>query len=262
MSEPAPVPDTAAPSPAIAVRRPRRRRQSGYEIIEFGLMAILYVPLFMGMFVVGMNLIKSLQASLLIRDLGDIAIHGGDFSSYQMQQLAQRLGNSLNIQIPAFGTGVTNKQTNTAASGDGIIWMTEVMYVGPTTGAQCATVGAGNCTNHDSFVYISQVVFGSSTVNTAHPSQFGSAAGNGASFANSGASGTVLNYLTSAGAKLPTAAQTTMTNIWQTTANGQADLTDGQVVYISEGYFQTPTLTLGNTGTDGVSNGVYARTFF
>jgi hypothetical protein len=210
-------------------------------------MALLYVPLFMGMFVVGMNLIKALQASLLIRDLGDIAIHGGDFSSNQMQLLAQRLGNSLNIQIPAFGTGVTNMQTNTAASGDGIIWMTEVMYVGPTTGTQCATVGAGNCTNHDSFVYISQVVFGSSTVNTAHPS---------------GASGTVLNYLTSSGAKLPTAAQTTMTSIWQTTNNGQADLTDGQVVYISEGYFQTPTLTLGNTGTDGVSQGVYARTFF
>jgi hypothetical protein len=256
------MPDTAAPSPVIAVRRPRRRRQSGYEIIEFGLMAILYVPLFMGMFVVGMNLIKSLQASLLIRDLGNIAIHGGDFSSSQMQLLAQRLGNSLNIQIPAFGSGITNMQTNTAASGDGIIWMTEVMYVGPTTGAQCTTVGSGNCTNHDSFVYISQVVFGSSTVNAAHPSQFGSAAGNGASFANSGASGSVLNYLTSAGAKLPTAAQATMTTIWQTTNNGQQSLTDGQVVYISEGYFQTPTLTLGNTGTDGVSQGVYARSFF
>ena len=239
----------------------RRKKQRGYEIIEFGLMAILFIPLFMGMFVIGMNLIKSLQASLLIRDLGDIAIHGGDFSSSQMQLLAQRLGNSLNVQIPAFGTGVTNLQTNTAAAGDGIIWITEIMYVGPTNGTQCGTVGAANCTNHDSFVYISQDVFGSSTVNTAHPSTLGSAAGNGATFAGGGG-GTVLNYLTDTHAKLPNSAQTAMSAVWQTTANGQQPLIDGQVVYISEGFFQTPTFSLGNTGSTGISNGIYARSFF
>ncbi len=239
----------------------RRRRQRGYEIIEFGLMAILFVPLFMGMFVIGMNLIKSLQASLLIRDLGDIAIHGGDFSSSQMQLLAQRLGNSLNLQFPAFGSGVTNMQTNTAASGDGIVWITQIMYVGPTTGTQCGTVGAANCTNHDSFVYTSQVVFGSSTVNTAHPSALGSAAGNGATFAGGGG-GTVINYLTDSHAKLPAAAQTAMTNVWQTTNNGQSPLIDGQTVYISEGFFQTPSLSLGNTGSTGISQGVYAINYF
>ena len=221
-------------------------------------------PFFIGIFVVGMNLIKSNQASLLIRDLGDIAIHGGDFSSYQMQQLAQRLGNSLNLQFPAFGSGVTNKQTNTGANGDGIVWMTQIMYVGPTAGAQCSTVGASNCTNANSFVYVSQVVFGSSAVNTARPSTLGSAAGNGCTFANSGSSGSVLNYLTDAHAKLPSAAQTAMTNVWQTVnlTEGNAALTDGQVVYISEGYFQTPTLTLGNTGTPGISQGVYAISYF
>ena len=43
------------------VRR-RRRRQGGQEILEFGIMAILFVPIMMGMFDTGMNLVKSLQA--------------------------------------------------------------------------------------------------------------------------------------------------------------------------------------------------------
>jgi len=256
---------TSRPQPLAPVRRKRRRTQRGFEIIEFALIAILFVPLFMGMFVVGMNLITSLQVSLLVRDAGDIMIHGGDFSTYQMQQLAQRLGNSLSLQFPAFGTGIANMQTNTGTSGNGIMWMTEIMYVGPTTGTMCSSVGASNCTNANSFVYLSQVVFGSSTVNTARPSQLGSAAANGASFVSTGTgsySGTVLNYLTDSHAKLPSAAQTAMTNLWQTTNNGATPLTDGQVVYISEGYFQTPSLTVGNTGTSGVSNGVYAINFF
>jgi hypothetical protein len=239
---------------ATPVTSKRRRRQRGQEIIEFGLMAILFVPLFLGMFVVGMNLIKSLQASLLVRDLGSIFIHGGDFSAYTMQQLAQRLGNSLNLQMPAFAG---NQQTNTGANGDGIVWITQILYVGPTTGTLCSSVGASNCTNANSFVYFSQVVFGSSTVNTAHPSTLGSAAGNGVTFAGGGG-GTVLNYLTDSHAKLPAAAQTAMANVWQTSANGQAPLIDGQVVYIAEGYFQTPSLTLGSF----TSNGVYARSFF
>ena len=37
-----------------------------------------------------------------------------------------------------------------------------------------------------------------------------------------------------------------MSSLWQTTSNGQTPLTDGQVVYVVEGYFQTPSLSLGS----------------
>jgi hypothetical protein len=49
-----------------------------------------------------------------------------------------------------------------------------------------------------------------------------------------------------------------MNTLWQTTANGQQPLLDGQVVYVAEGFFQTPSLSLGNN----TSKGVYARSFF
>lgn len=218
----------------------------------------MFVPLFLGTFVMGMNLIKSLQANLLVRDLGNIAIHGGDFSSSQMQQLAERLGNSVNLQAPAFSNGVTNMQTNTGANGDGIVWMTQIQWIGATTDPICTAQTAAHLScNSNSFVYLSQVVFGSSTANSAHPSTLGYAAANGATFA-SGGGGTVANSASDSHAKLPSAAQTAMHNLWQTTANGQAPLIDGQVVYVAEGYFQTPTLTLGSY----TSSGVYARSFF
>jgi hypothetical protein len=239
--------------------RRRRARQGGQEMMEFGLVAIFFVPLILGTFVTGMGLIKSLQANLVIRDLGNIYIHGGDFSSYPMQQLAQRLGVGLNLQMPTFGSGVTNQQTNTGTSGDGMIWVTQIMYVGANTDPICvATIAAGHsCTNQNSFVYTQQVLFGNSTVATAHPNTLGDAAANGVTFGAGGA-GIVQNYAWDSTAKLPGSSQTTMANLFKVSTNGQAPLVDGQVVYAVEGYFQTPSLTLGAFST----NGVYARSFF
>jgi hypothetical protein len=230
----------------------RRKRQGGQEIVEFGLMAIIFVPLMVGMFDTGMNLVKSLQANQISRDLGNVYIHGGDFSSYSMQQLAQRLATGMNLQFPSFAG---NLQTNTAAPGDGIIWVTQLMYVGATNGAQCTVVGAGNCTNANSFVYTEQIVFGSSTVAAAHPNSLGDAKTNGATLTSAGI---VQNPVTDAHAKLPAAAQTAMTSLWQTTANGQTALTDGEIIYAVECYFQTGGMNLGNYS----SNGVSARSFF
>ena len=76
-------------------------------------MVTFLVPMLLGSFVVGTSIIKNLQANQVVRDLDNIYIHGGDFSTYPMQQLAQRLGQGLNIQFPAFGGGVNNSQSNT-----------------------------------------------------------------------------------------------------------------------------------------------------
>jgi len=227
-----------------------RRRQRGQEIIEFAFVALLFVPMFLGMFVTGMNLIMSIQANNMIRNLGDMYIHGADFSSYQYQQLAQRMGTGLNLQMPSFSG---NLQSNTASNGNGIIRITQVMYVGKTSDPNCVAAGAGNCTNHDSFVFIQRVVFGNSTLATQYPSSMGDPAG-----ATISAQGSVSNYVTDTNAKLPTAGQAAMVALWQTSANGQAPLTDGQVFYAAEGYFQTPSFSLGNNSSQGVS----VRSFF
>lgn len=235
--------------------RTRRKRQGGQEIIEFALMAFFLIPIALAMFDTGMNLIKSLQASQVSRDLGNIYIHGGDFSTYSMQQLAQRLAYGMNLQFPAFGTGVTTQQTNTGTAGDGVVWVTKLEYVGPTSGSECQNILPASCANHDSFVYTEQMVFGSSTVAAAHPNQIGNAVNNGATLSSGGI---VQNPLTSAGAKLPGTAQTAMTTVWQTSAHGQSPLTDGTIIYAVEVYFQTGSIQLGPYS----SQGIYSRSFF
>ena len=67
----------------------RRFLEAGY--LTLPLMAVLFVPMFLGAFIVGMNLIRSIQANQVCRDLDSMFIHGGDFSTYAMQQEAQRL---------------------------------------------------------------------------------------------------------------------------------------------------------------------------
>lgn len=229
----------------------RRKRQSGQEIIEFGLVCILFVPLLMGSFVVGMNLIRSNSANQVCRDLTDMYIHGADFSTYAMQQLAQRLAQGLNLQIGSSFTG--NLSSNTSNNGNGLVTVTQVMYIGPTSGGVCSSVGAANCTNHDAFVYLQQIQFGNGTLANSNTVTLGSPTG--ATMTNTGA---VLNYITDTHAKLASAPQTMMTNQWQTTNNGQTSLTDGQVIYIVETYFQSPDLSLGSFP----GSGVYARYFF
>lgn len=229
----------------------RRKTQSGQEIIEFGLVAVLFVPMFLGSFVIGMNLIRSIQANQVCRDLTDMYIHGADFSTYPMQQMAQRLSQGLNLQIGASFTG--NEQSNTANHGHGLVTVTQVMYIGPTTSPSCQAVGAGNCTNHDSFVYTQQIQFGNGSVANAGTVSLGSPSG-----ATISSGGIVSNYVTDSHAQLGSTAQATMTSLWQTTNNGQTPLTDGQVAYVVETYFKSPDLSVGSLS----GNGVYARYFF
>jgi len=233
----------------------RKKTQGGQEILEFALVAVLFVPMFLGAFIVGMNLIRSIQANQLCRDLDSMYIHGGDFSTYAMQQEAQRLAQGLGLQIGASFTG--NDQSNVGNSGNGLVTVTQIMYIGSTASTSCVAVGANNCTNHDSFVFTQQIQFGNGTLansNTVTVGQVPSAIVN--------SSGVVQNYITDARAALPGSAQTNMQNLWQNSsevAGGTATaLTDQQVVYIVETYFQSPDLNVGALS----GNGVYARYFF
>lgn len=229
------------------------KKERGSEMVEFALVAWFFTPLLLGSFVVGMNMVKAIAVNHAVRDLDDMYIHGADFSTSGYQALALRLTSGLNLQAPAFPGGTTHVQSNTGTAGDGLVWATEVMYVGAVSDPMCLSVGGANCTNHDSFVYIQRVVFGNSSLTSQKQSSLGDA-----SAATISSSGTVQNYLTDAGAKLPSAAQAAMQSLWQTTANGQQPLQDGQVFYAVEGYFQSPSLSVSSIS----GKGVYARYFF
>jgi hypothetical protein len=227
----------------------RKRTQSGQEILEFGLVAVLLVPMLIGCFVVGMNLIRSIQCNQVCRDLANMYIHGGDFSTYPLQQEAQRLAQGLNLQIGASFAG--NQQSNTGNAGNGLVTVTQIMWVGSITSSSCKGVSPATCTNHDSFVYTQQIQYGNGALATPVTASLGTCP------APMNASGVVQKFITDPTAALSGTAKSNMTNVWQV-ANGTTALTDGQVAYIVETYFQSPDLSVGSLA----GNGVYARYFF
>jgi hypothetical protein len=220
-------------------RSSRKWQQKGQEIVEFGLVTILFVPLLLGTFVTGMNLIKTIQAKHVVRDLANMYIHGADFSTSNYQQIAQRVSNGLNLQLNS--------------SGDGLIWVSKVMYVGTTSEPQCQAVLPAICTNANQFVFLERVSFGNTSLATQHSSFLGDPTG-----ATLSASGVVSNPITDAAAQLDATPQSSMQSLWQTTSGGRTPLGDGQVLYVVEGFFQTSSLSIGSF----TSNGVYARYFF
>lgn len=221
------------------------RRRRGQELIEFSMTALLLAGLLVGAFVTGMNLIRSIQVNQACRDVANMYIHGADFSTYSMQQLTQRLAHGLDLEIGAAFTG--NSAANTGNQGNVLVTLSRVMYIGSTTDPNCAAVGASHCTNANSFVFTQRIQFGNGTLANTKASSLGNPSATSVSSA-----GVIANPVTDAGAKLPAAAQTGFSNLWQTS------LQDGQVCYVVEFYAQSPDLNLGSF----LGGGVYARSFF
>jgi len=238
------------------VSKLRRARQRGVQILEFGLVAVVFIPALLGTFVVGMNLVRINNAKHVVRDLASLYIHNTDFSMYPNQLLAQRLATGLDLQVPSFASGVTNKNTNTSGSGSAIIYVTQLMYVGSTSDPNCVAAGTGNCTNQNSFVFTQRIVFGSSSVKTAHPSFIGDP---GTVTINS--QGIVANPVTTAGAKISSSGQTSLNALWKASVSSPdvtTDPVDGTIIYLVEGFFDTGSFSMGSV----TSQGIYARAFF
>ena len=215
-------------------------------------MLTVLVPLLLGTFVTGFSIVRGIQTNQMTRDLASMYIHGADFSTYPMQQVAQRLARGLNLQIGA--SFANNMQSNTNNSGDGLVTVTQVMYIGPTTAGNCVAVGAANCTNHDKFVFTERILFGNGTLAAQTPSFLGNP-GAGAPITSAGV---VQNYITDSRAALSAAGQTAMQALWQVNGGGRTPLTDGQVLYTVEAYVQALNFNLGIY----TSTGTYSRYFF
>jgi hypothetical protein len=231
----------------------RRRRQGGQEILEFGLVALLiYTPLLLGTFVVGMNLVKTIQAKNSIRDMADMYIHGTDFSDGGYQTLTKTLASGLNLQSPTYTSG-TQTYNDTGTTGDGIIWISKIMYV-----------GTGGGSNAGNFVWVQRIRIGnSSLITAAHASVLGDPTSiPSADFLPDGeVDSTQVDYRNNANDRLGATGEAAMIAQWITPLSpaSRTALVDGQYIYVVEGYFQTPQFSLGG---NYVSNGVYARYYF
>jgi len=71
-------------------------------------------------------------------------------------------------------------------------------------------------------------------------------------------SGIVQNYVTDSRAEITGSAQTNLQSLWQVNNGTTTALSDGQVAYVVETYFQSPDLGVGSLS----GNGIYARYFF
>jgi hypothetical protein len=220
-------------------------RRKGQELIEFALVTSLFSVMFLGAFVTGMSLIRAIQVQQTCRDLTAMYIHGADFSTYSMQQVAGRLAHGLNMQIGTSFTG--NNASNVYNSGNVLVTVSTLMYVGTTSQPNCTSVGAGKCTNHDSFVFVQRIKFGNGSLAAQKPSSFGDPSTTAMS-----ATGILQNPVTDGGAKLSGSAQSSTQALWKTM------LQDGQMVYVVELYVQSPDLNFGKFS----GGGVYARYFF
>jgi hypothetical protein len=223
----------------IPVARQRSRRQRGYEIIEFGIMAIFLIPTFLWVFINGMNLIRFIQCNQICRDIGVLYMEGVDFSTYAAQEVASTLAQGYGLSIGSSYSG--NTYDNDSNSGNAWIILSEVMYVGTSA---CSALPTGTtCTNSGKYVYIMRVDFGNKNL-TINGNTMQSAIGNPSS-ATINAEGYVQNYLTDV-------------NAVATYAGNYITLSDTQVAYVSEAFFSSPTLDFSAYPGGGIT----ARTFF
>jgi hypothetical protein len=229
-----------------------RKRQRGTQIMEFGLVAILFVPMMMGSFVTGMNIIRSIQANHITRDMANIYIHGGDFSDRAMQTLAKKLATGLDLQV---GTGSGNTADNLDNGGRGVLWVSKLMWVGSTAQPSCQAALPAACTNANKFVFLEHIRFGKGALEAERDASVGHPGAARDAFGR-----ITVDVVKTANAALPEPYQTKFYNLWQvsnpTTSN--TALADGQIIYVVEGYFKSPDLSLGAFQ----GNGVYARWFF
>jgi hypothetical protein len=218
----------------------RKNGQSGSEIIEFALYAFFMVPTLLFMFVNSMNLIRMIEATQVTRDIGDLYIHGVDYTTYEAQSVAQKLAGGFNLQIGSSFTG--NNAVNHGNGGTGYIIVAEIMYIG--SGSCSALPSNVSCTNQNKYVFLQYIDFGNKTVQI-NGVQVASALGTTSAAEN--ANGMVQNYMTD-----PNAVATTAAGFFQT------QLTDGQVAYVAETFFASPDLNF----TAYPAGGIHTLDFF
>ncbi|MDQ6699317.1 MAG: hypothetical protein M3Z36_03930 [Acidobacteriota bacterium] len=184
------------------------------------------MPLLMGTFVVGLNLLRAIQVTQVCRDAGHMFAYGIDFSQSGNQNLLVRLANGLNFS---------------AGGGSGVVILSTVTFIGA---AQCTAAGlqadTTHCPNLNQSVFMRRIVVGNSGVRA---SNFGTP--NGGIVDGSG-------HISSSSYLSDTSAR----------AAGFASflpLAAGQLAYLTEMYLASPDIDWTNfmTGT-----GVYARVIF
>jgi len=166
-------------------RRPGRAGQRGSTMLEFAVVVWTLVFMLAGSFDIGMTLIRSLQASELVREAGILQVDdivaptdSVDLSLASTQKVLLRVA-------PSLGLAKTDGTYAPDPNGKGEIVLTKIINVGPL---ECA-IGVGNsfdgttttCPNLGSYVIARRIVIGNTAKGTSaygNPSDTPNSAGN------------------------------------------------------------------------------------
>jgi hypothetical protein len=193
-----------------------KKAQRGASVIEFAFITLTLVPLLIGIGVIGVNLVRTLDTEQLARDAGHMFARGVDFSASGNQQILANIGSSLNMSA-------------TAGSGNAVVILSALTYV---DNAACAAGGAvdsygnpKNCTNLGKWVFTQRLTLGNSTIRS---SSLGSPSG--VTIDSSTGVIPASDYVTKTGA----VATFSSINPYSNVAGTISGLPSGQVLYIAE----------------------------
>jgi len=153
------------------MRNPTRHwRESGNTMLEFALAMSILIPMFAGMFTIGMSLSKSIQVSNVCQDAVVLLVRantdpnaGLDLSVLQNKRMIVRAAAGLGMNSDA--------QDDPSSTGNAVVILSKVVMVGPN---ECSTGvvpaphnappwNAGNCPNYGQYVFAYRVVIGNGT---------------------------------------------------------------------------------------------------
>jgi hypothetical protein len=208
--------------------KPQIKRRRGANLLEFGLVMVVLLPLVFGAIALGMRIGTHIQTTHLARDIAHMYARGVDFSKTANQDLLYQLGQSFQLA------------RNT---GNGTVVLSQVRKIDD---ADCLAAG-GTCGNRGRHVVVHRLVFGDSRLMTSRL----------ASPANRivGPTGLIAaaNYTRDASAALNNSITTAL-------FDGTAyNLAHGEVAYVVETF--TPADALAMFGASG-TGGVYSRAIF
>jgi hypothetical protein len=183
-----------------------KRYRAGNSLIEFALVGMVLIPLFLGTTNVGLILGRSVQVQQLARDSGHMLARQVDFTLSGNQKLLVRLGQNLGLR---------------QGTGPGVVILSKILLAGQD---QCAGAGlAGSCPNQDKAVFIHRVAVGNPAI---HQSEFGTP---GPAMINSAGNILPSDYLVDPSA--------VASNFSPQTLKG---MVPGEIAYLAEVYFEFP----------------------
>ncbi len=133
----------------------QKRREKGSFLLEFALVAPVLVVLLAGTVDVGMSLNRALVASQVCRNANVLMVRGLDLSTTQNQKLLMRTAAGLGIN----STGTWNPNP----AGNGVIFLTKVLRVGPlecSVGISNWNGTPGTCPNYGQYVIATRITIG------------------------------------------------------------------------------------------------------